>query len=138
MFHIQYHIIFSSCLHLLHIFWYVYVCALWQAAYSRRFTAAWDFSQIGKRMTEGQHAFGIVVGISKKIFILVREVNILYKRNLGLINPMNGAKKAHIRHRSIQVYYYSITIFRNIQPKLFYYIFKCLTSSLNCKNKRYS
>ena len=65
--------------------------------------------QIGKRMTEGQHAFGIVVGISKKIFILVREVNILYKRNFGLINPMNDIKKAHVQHRSIQVYYYSIT-----------------------------
>ena len=70
--------------------------------------------QIGKRMTEGQHAFGIVVGISKKIFILVREVNILYKRNFGLINPMNDIKKAHVQHRSIQVYYYSITILFDI------------------------
>ena len=61
-------------------------------------------------MTEGQHAFGIVVGISKKIFILVREVNILYKRNLGLINPMNDVKKAHVRQRLIQLYYCSLTI----------------------------
>ena len=120
MFHIQYkyHIIFSSCLHLPHIFWYVYVCTLWQAAYRRRFAAAWDFSQIGKRMTEGQHAFGIVVGIFKKIFILVREVNILYKRNLGLINPMNNIKKIHVRYWSVQSYHNSFTISIDINIKV--------------------